>query len=251
MVLLKLRFASGKVWRYVIASISKIIDEGVFIIGEDGVRLRAMDPSKIALVDFHLPRESFTEFEVTGVENISVNMSDLAKILKRAVKDDELVLESSGAKGLTVSFVGHGIRSFTLPSLELAPEELPELKLDFPVMIRAPPSVFKEIVRELEPVGEVIEFKTVSPENTLIARSYSDIVDAQIVLSVQDGSLYELSAREDSVSSYSIDYLIDIAGVSSVAEDFVFEYGSGLPCRLQFTLPYGGKIVFYVAPRVE
>lgn len=248
---MRLRFTSSKVWRYVIASISKIIDEGVFVIGDDGVRLKAMDPSKIALVDLHIPRESFTEFETTGRESLSVNMSDLSKILRRAVKEDELVLESREGKGLTISFIGHGTRSFTLPSLELTPEELPELRLDLPVLIRAPPSVFKEVVRELEPVGEAIEFKTISSENTLMVKSYSDIVETQILLSVQDGSLYELLAKEDAESSYSIDYLVDIAGAAAVAEDFIFEYGSGLPCRIQFILPHGGKVVFYVAPRVE
>lgn len=248
---MRLRFVSGKVWRYVIVSISKIIDEGVFTIGEEGVRLRAMDPSKIVLVDFHLPKESFTEFETTGSESLSVNMSDLAKILRRVVKDDELILESREAKSLTVSLVGRGIRSFTLPSIEAAFEEIPELKLDLPVTARIPPSVFKEVIRELEPIGEAIEFKTVSSENTLIARSYSDVVEAQMFLLVQDGSLYELMVREDATSSYSMDYLIDIAVVASIAEELVFEYGTDLPCRIQFTLPYGGKVVFYVAPRVE
>lgn len=248
---MKLRFVSGKVWRYVMASISKIIDEGVFRIGEDGVRLKAMDPSKIVLVDLHLPKESFTEFETVGLESLSVNMSDLAKILRRAVKDDELVIESREAKGLTISLIGRGVRSFTLPSIEATIEEIPELKLDLHVTARIPPSVFKEVIRELEPIGEAIEFKTVSSENTLIARSYSDVVEAQMLLSVQDGSLYELTAREDAVSSYSMDYLVEIAVVASIAEDLVFDYGTDLPCRIQFTLPYGGKVVFYVAPRVE
>lgn len=247
---MKFRFGSAKTWRYVISSISKVIDEGVFVFSEDGVKFKAIDPSKIMLIDLFIPKESFIEYDVARVEAINVNMDDLAKILKRVTKNDELGLEAKEGR-IAVSLIGRGIRTFLLPSLEASYEEIPELNLKFTVRAKMSPSTFREIVKELKPVGDTIEFSTKSSEKTMIVRSFSDVVEAKVVLSMEDGSLIELEAEEDATSSYGIDYLSEITPVTQVAEEFTLEYGSEIPCKLSFTLPYGGRIVFYVAPRVE
>lgn len=247
---MKFRFGSAKTWRYVISSISKVIDEGVFVFSEDGVKFKAIDPSKIMLIDLFVPKESFTEYEVAKEEAINVNMEDLAKILKRVTRNDELAIEAKEG-GIAVSLIGRGVRTFLLPSLEASYEEVPELNLTFTVRAKMSPNTFREIVKELKPIGDTIEFSTKGSEKRMIVRSFSDIVEAKVILSVEDGSLMELEADEDATSAYGIDYLSEITPVTQVAEEFKFEYGSEIPCKLSFALPYGGRIVFYIAPRIE
>jgi len=248
---MKLKFADARTWRYVMASIGKIIDEAAYRVREDGLRLRSIDPSRIVLIDFMMPREALLEYEFEKETVIGVNMEDLTKILRRAVKGDELELRTMEGGGLAVSFVGRGLRTFIIPSLETLAEELPELSIEFTVRAKMSPSVFSDIVKELEPISDAIEFQTFSGEKKIIARASSDIAEAEIELSVENGALIELEASEDARAIYTIDYLVDISAASQASEEMFFEYGTGIPCRITYTLPHGGKLVFYVAPRVE
>lgn len=248
---MRLRFTDARTWRYVIAAISKIVDEAAYKFKDDGLRLKAIDPSRIVLVDFIVPRNALSEYEIEKEEVVGVDMEDFAKILRRAVKGDELELKTLEAGRLAVSFLGRGIRTFIIPSLEISVEEIPELNIQFTVKTKFPPSVFRDLVKELEPVGDHIEFITVKDEQKIIAKTTSDIAEVEIDASIENGALLEIEANEDARAIYSIDYLSDIVSASQAAEEVVFEYGTGIPCKIEYILPYGGKLIFYVAPRTE
>ncbi len=248
---MRLRFADARTWRYAISAISKIVDEAAYRFREEGIRLKAIDPSRIVLVDFTIPRDALTEYEIEKEEIVGVNMEDLAKILRRAVKGDELELKTLEAGRLAVSFIGRGSRTFIIPSLEVGAEELPELNVQFTVKAKFSPSTFRDLVKELEPVGDAIEFTAIKDEQKIIAKSTSDIAEVEIEASIENGALLEFEASEDGKAIYSIDYLSDIVAASQAAEELVFEYGTGIPCKIEYILPYGGKLAFYVAPRVE
>lgn len=246
-----LRFVDARTWRYAIVAISKIVDEATYRFTEDGIRLKAIDPSRIVLVDFYVPRESLSAYDVKGTEMITIDMEDLAKILRRAVKGDELELKTLEAGRLAVSFHGRGSRTFIIPSLETVSEEIPELSIEFGVKAKFSPAVFRDIVRELEPISDAIEFITKSEENKIVAKATSDVAEVEIDASIENGALIELEARENAKSTYTIDYLVDIVSATQIAEELIFEYGTSIPCKITIKLPHGGILTFYVAPRVE
>lgn len=248
---MKLVFGDARVWRYVITAISKIIEEAAFRATEDGLRLRAMDPSHVVLVDFHLPREGLLEYEVEGEEDIGVNMEDLAKILRRATKGDSLRLETLEGSRLAVVFEGRGIRKFIIPSLEIRAEDIPSLKLKFSARATMLSSIFRDVVKELEPIGDALELYAAPGEEKLIARSSGDLAEAEIELSMESASLISIDVEDESRALYTIDYLSDIVSASQAAQETTVEFGTGIPCRIEYVLPSNGRLVFYVAPRVE
>ncbi|ABN69744.1 proliferating cell nuclear antigen PcnA [Staphylothermus marinus F1] len=248
---MRLRFADARAWRYAMNAIGKIIDEGAYKIQENGIRLRAIDPSRIVMVDFYIPREGLLEYEFDKEETIGVNMEDLTKILRRAVKGDELELRTLEAGRLAVIFLGRGTRMFIIPSLETIAEELPELKIPFTVKAKMLPSTFRDVVKELEPISDAIEFRAIKDEQKIIAKASGDIVEAEIELSIENGALIDFEASEDARAIYTIDYLSDISGASQAAEELTFEFATAVPCKIEYTLPQEGRLTFYVAPRVE
>ncbi|RLG80131.1 MAG: DNA polymerase sliding clamp, partial [Thermoprotei archaeon] len=198
-----------------------------------------------------IPRDALLEYEVDREEIVGLDMEDLAKILRRAVKGDELELKTLEAGRLAISFIGRGTRTFIIPSLETMAEELPELSIEFTVRAKMSPAVFKDLIKELEPIGDAIEFNAIKDEQKIIARSSSDVAEVEIESSIENGALLEFEAKEDAKAVYTVDYLSDIASAVQAAEEVVFEYGTGIPCKIEYILPYGGKLAFYVAPRVE
>lgn len=249
---MRLRFKDARTWRYTMNAIGKIIDEAAFRVVENGLRLRAIDPSRIVMIDFNLPKESLDEYEFGKEEVIGVNMEDLVKILRRAVKGDELELNTLEGGRLAIVFIGRGKRTFIIPSLETFSEELPELKIPFKVHAKMPPTVFRDVVKELEPISDAIEFIAKKDEEKIIARASSDLAEAEIELSIENGALIEFSAEEDEARAiYTIDYLTDISSASQAAEELDFYFATAVPCKIDYKLPMGGRLVFYVAPRVE
>jgi proliferating cell nuclear antigen len=51
----KLKVADSKLLRDMATAISILVDEATFKIEPDGLKLRAMDPSRVAMIDFELP----------------------------------------------------------------------------------------------------------------------------------------------------------------------------------------------------
>ncbi len=249
---MKLRFKDARTWRYVMNAVGKIIDEAAFRITENGLRMKAIDPSRITLIDFMLGKESLDEFQFEKEEVIGVNMEDLVKILRRVVKGDELILETLEGNRLAITFLGRGKRTFIIPSIETPAEETPELKIPFKVHVKMPPSIFRDVVKELEPVSDAIEFIAKKDEQKLIVKATSDLASATIELSIESGSLIEFEAEEDEARAlYTVDYLSDISAASQAAEELDFYFATAVPCKIDYTLPFGGKLIFYVAPRVE
>lgn len=247
---MKLLFSDARVWRYVVSAIGKIIEEGVFVVNEEGFRLRAMDPSHVVLIDFHVPNTAFDVFEVEKEEHIGVNFEDVARIMRRATKEDQLELSTEGSK-FSISFIGKSIRKFVLPQLTLGVEEIPDIeaKLEFKAHVRMMSDVFNDLVKDLEPVGKDLILH--AQEDKFVARTSSDIAEAEIEMSVESGSLLELNVEEESKAGYSLDYFSDIAGASKAADTVSLYFSTDMPCKLEFELPQGARLRFYVAPRVE
>lgn len=248
---MKLRFREAVVWKYSIVAISKIIEEASFKLTSDGLKLRAVDPSTVVLVDFYIPSNAFYEYNVPGEVTIGVNMEDFAKILRRAKKGDELLFELLPDGRLGVSLEGRGKRQFVLPSIELSYEEPPEITFEELFKGKTLPKLFKDVIKELEAISEAVEFHAKPEENKLVLRAESEIADAQIELSAASGALVEYEILGEARSKYTLEYLAEIVAASQAAEMLSIGFGNETPIRLTYELPLGGKLEFYVAPRTD
>jgi len=242
----KLVFSDARVWRYMVNALSKIIEEAVFKVDNDGLKLRAMDPSHVVMVDMLIPASSFEEFDIEGETTIGVSLDDLNKVLKRALKNDALALDVK-EETLSIIFKGRFERIFTIPLLSLELEKLPEPKIEFKVSFRALSKTFRDTLKDLEPISEVVEFQA-SKEKVKIIGS-SERGEAEIVLDVEGGSLLELNVSEESQSRYSIDYLKDTIPVSQVTDIVEVSFSTNMPCKISYELPGGGYVAFLIAPR--
>lgn len=246
--MVKLTFYDARVWRYIIGSIKKIITEGVFIINEEGLHMRTMDSSHIAMIDIYVPSTAFEEFDIEGESSIGVNFDELSKVMRRATKGEKLTLSVEEGK-LAVIFSGKMVREFRLPMLDISAEKLPQPKVQFNVSARMHSSVFRDMIKDIEPIGEAVTFNT--EEDKLRVKATSERGIAEVVLDVESGALLDLNIKEPSTSTYSLDYLKDISGVAQAVDIVVLNYSTNMPLKLDFEIPNGGRVTLYLAPRVE
>ena len=192
----RLKIASAKEFANLLKAVAILADEPTIIFTEEGLRIRSMDTSKIAMVDFFIGREVFDEYEVDGGESsICVSLPDLLKLLRKVRKGEtaELALdEATGRVRLTLR--GKYMRSFTTPRLEFASELPPELKLALTAKAILDANELKKAVEEVSLVGDFVKLTVDDDGLTLDAKS--DVSSAKIEFSRACDAMIDLEAKE-------------------------------------------------------
>src|SRR6267143_836223 len=67
----------ARLFRNLIGAISSLIEEADFNASPDGIKLRSMDPSHIAMVDFEWPKTAFDTYECTAPTKLRLSVSNL------------------------------------------------------------------------------------------------------------------------------------------------------------------------------
>jgi proliferating cell nuclear antigen len=247
----KLKVADAKLLRDMITSISILVDEATFKIDPEGLKLRAMDPSRVAMIDFEWPKTIFEEYQCDAPTKMCINITELLKLLKRANKGEivELSLDEKTGK-LQVKIAGKYTRNFTMPTLEASEEEVPTPKLTFNVMVKATTEGLSQAIEDAQLVSDHVRLEA-DPEK-LVFNAAGDLMGAIITIQKGSDTLLDLQAKEPSKATFSLSYLTEIIKAASQTSDIAtMEFSSDMPIKLDFQQTKEGKLTFYLAPRIE
>ena len=86
------KFADGQIFRALIESIKDLVELANFEVTAQGIRLRAMDSSHVALVSLFLSYEGFDIYRCDQDQVLGINVKELAKYLKFIERSDPLYL---------------------------------------------------------------------------------------------------------------------------------------------------------------
>jgi len=247
----KLKMSDAKLLRDMATAISILVDEATFKIDPENLKLRAMDPSRVAMVDFEWPKTIFDEYICTEPTKMCINITELLKLIRRAGKDEvvELSLDEK-TRRLQVKITGKYTRNFTMPTLEAAEEEVPTPKITFNVRAKATTEGLRQAIEDAQLVSDHVRIEA-DPEK-LIFNASGDLMGATIELQKGSDALLDLEAKEPSKATFSLSYLLEIIkAASSTSEIATLEFSSDMPIKLDFQQTKEGKLMFYLAPRIE
>ena len=135
-------------------AISEIVDEAVFRLEKDGIKLRAADRAMVAAVDFYLASTAFDSYEIDEPKEIGLNIENFVSVLKRASAKDVLVLELKESK-LNVILQNSSRRRFSLPLLEISQEEVPQIEqLEFNTKVSLDSDVLEQSIKDAAVVAD-------------------------------------------------------------------------------------------------
>jgi proliferating cell nuclear antigen len=247
----KLKVADSKLLRDMITSISILVDEATFKLEPEGIKLRAMDPSRVAMVDFEWPKTVFEEYECTEPTKMCINITELLKLLKRAGKDEivELSLDEK-TQHLQLKITGKHTRNFTMPTLEASDEEVPTPKITFNIKVKATTEGLSQAIEDAQLVSDHVRIEA-DPEKVVFNAS-GDLMGATISIQKGSDTLLDLEAKEPSKATFSLSYLSEIIKTASATSDIAtLEFSTDMPIKLDFQQAKEGKLTFYLAPRIE
>lgn len=235
-----------------IKAIATIIDEATFQVSPETLKFRGMDPSKTAMVDFELPKDAFSEYEVSKENYLCLQLGRFLKLLKTGTKDEsvELSLDEDTAR-LRIKFTkASDIREFTMPTLE-SPEdhEVPTPKVAFNVNIKMLTSELKNKLEDAILVSNMV--KLIAEPKKLVFDAEGDLMTSKAEIKKGSDRLLVYESKESSKATYSLTYLMDILKEASVIVDLAtIEFSTDMPLKLDFNIKTG-KFHYYLAPRIE
>ncbi|HII85322.1 TPA: proliferating cell nuclear antigen (pcna) [Candidatus Bathyarchaeota archaeon] len=246
-----LKVSDAKLLRDMATAISILVDEATFKIESEALKLRAMDPSRVAMIDFEWPKTIFEEYTAPEPTKMCINIGELLKLLKRAGKDESVELSLDDKTGrLQVKIIGKYPRNFTMPTLEASEEEVPTPKIAFNVKAKTTTQGLSQAIEDAQLVSDHVRIEA-EPEKLTLSAS-GDLMGATITLPKGSDALLDLEVKENSKATFSLSYLSEIIKAASATSDIAtLEFSSDMPVRIDFQQIKQGKLTFYLAPRIE
>ena len=235
-------------FRSLVKALSVIVEEGTFSLNEAQMRLLAMDPSHVAMVDFELPGGFFEGYRCEGEPRLSINIKEFLRFLDRVERDEQVRIVLNEERARLVIHCKHGghSRRFEMPILEPLDEEVPQPKIFFKAWARVTTSALRMAIRDADLVSEHV--RVLVEKEALKISAEGDMGASYSEWGRDSDDLLELRVDEDSGATFTLSYLSDIANAAgSVSEVAVLELSTDMPVKMGFEIPQG-RLVYYLAP---
>ncbi len=245
---MKVTMEEAPAFKDAIEAVVNLVEEGVFEVGENGLSLKAMDPSQISMIAFNMPKTMFSEYDAGEQKRLGIDIGKLSKVLARGNSGESVELTTEDGR-LSVAFLGKKMkRVFKLPLLDLGEglEREPKIEYKNKVVMRA--DALKEVLKDA---------KLVSSHITLLVEGN----DLKVEIKGDDGEIKEefekdgtelksVEVSADAKATYPLSYLEDILKGSKADTDVALYIESDRPLKVEYSV-VGAEAKYYLAPRIE
>jgi proliferating cell nuclear antigen len=241
----------AKFLKDMMGAISILIDEATFNLAPEGIKLRAMDPSRVAMVDFEWPNTVFDEYTCSEPAKMCINITEMLKLLRRTGKDEsvELALDEKTGR-LKIIIKGKYTRTFNMPTLEAMEEEVPTPKVAFNIKAQTTTDGLREAIEDASLVSDHVRIE--ADNEKIVMNATGDLMGATIELQKGSDALLDLETKEPSKATFSLSYLSEIVKAAVTTSDVAsLEFSTDMPIKLDFKQPKEGRLTYYLAPRIE
>jgi proliferating cell nuclear antigen len=250
-----LKLENSRILKGIVETLASIIDETEFRVTPKEFTISAMDPSRICLLKLSIKKDDFDGYECSKESKVGLNLDDLDKILKRSAVNDsvEINFDESNQK-IKIKMQREGIsrtRTFSLALLDIDIEEIPMdnlLKIEYPSKWVIDPDFLVEAIKDAEIYSEILNINA-NEGHGLIFSSSGQIGEMEYDLNEED--LIESELQGTSSGAYSLTFLKAILKISSITEKLEIALKTDHPLKMNFDLLEGGKLNYFLAPRVE
>jgi len=234
--------------RTALDSVSVLVDECKIHLEEDGLRIRAVDPANVGMVDLSLDAAAFESYEADG-GIIGVNLTRLEDIAGMADNDQLVHLElDEETRKLHIRIDGleYTLALIDPDSIRQEPE-LPDLDLSSEIVIEG--ADIDRSVRAADMVSDHIALGVDADGEFFYVDAEGDTDDVHLEL--EDDDLIDLAAG-DAHSLFSLDYLKDMNKAIPKDGEVTLELGEEFPVKIHFDIAEGqGTVTYMLAPRIQ
>jgi len=248
--MLKAILYDAKRWRDILGVTKTLLEEAEFKISSEGMKLRAMDSSHVAMVDLDLPTAFFDKYECNNTMELRINVDNVLDLLDNMGPNESMELNYSEEQArLVIHLRGTYERVFSVTTLAVEKEFEREPSVTFKVRAQVETASLKKVIIDSLKIGDHIFIE--ADTNIVTFRTAGLNGDVVSTLRKDEPPLSELSVSENSKANYSLELLGNIIKNASQVSDVVqMEYSTSQVLRLGLVLPQG-KLQFYLSPMLE
>ena len=225
----------------VIEVISEMVTEVKIKINEFGMGITAIDPANVAMVNFRLPKNAFSQFE-SGNEVLGINLDSLKRILKRCSNRTSLILEKRDNL-LNIQVQDRIRRNFSLNLIDIEGQEKEMPNLDYSARVEIASLDLVDSIEDCSVVGDACSF---------IIKNGQFIIEARGLNSARSefsGDEAKIEA-EECKSKYSLEYLQKFMKGAKLCDKTKLSFANDHPLKIDIKTEHM-ELNFILAPRVE
>ena len=250
-----LKLENSRILKGIVETLASIIDETEFRVTPKEFTISAMDPSRICLLKLSIKKDDFDDYQCSKESKVGLNLDDLDKILKRSAANDSVEIDFNETdQKIKIKMQREGIsrtRTFSLALLDIDIEEIPMdnlLKIEYPSNWVIDTDFLVEAIKDAEIYSEILNINANEGQG-LIFSSSGQIGEMEYELNEED--LIESALQGSSSGAYSLTFLKAILKIASITEKLEISLKTDHPLKMNFDLLEGGKLSYFLAPRVE
>jgi len=235
-----------------VGTVGSLVDEAKVNVNEDGIQIKAVDPSHVAMIEANLVKSAFDSFEAKAME-MGVDVDKFKNVLTVAGKDDMVDLEKDEELNRLVVNIGNLTRA--MPLLDTAGMPDPKVpSLDLPATVNVIVNEISQGLKASKTVSDHIALSTNKDTFRLVCEGDNQ---NSVDLSLGKEQLEKLDSSEETTSLFSLEYFALM--VNSLPADRILHInlGTDLPVKIDADLAVDdmtgaqGNVKFLLAPRID
>ncbi len=246
--MLEIKIDNAKYWKECVSAIVSLVDEGLFIINNDGISLKAMDPSSISMISFFMPNKAFSKFNIDKNVSLGLNIDNLNKILSRTREGEALVMKDSENK-LSLEFIGQGSRrryKLQLVDVKKNVEKEPSVEFDAHVEMNGEP--LKDIIKDANLISSYISFKASKDQFAVTARGESG--ELEELHETEGGMIKKVESKKNADATFNLELLENMVKSCPIGNVVTVSLKSNEPLKLRYNIG-DAEVNYYLAPYME
>ena len=235
-----------------IGTVGALVDEAKMNVSEDGIQVKAVDPSHVAMIEANLVKSAFDSYEASPVE-MGIDVDKFKTVLSVDGKEDMVDMEKDDSLNRLVVNIGNLTRA--MPLLDTSGMPDPKVpSLDLPASISVSVNEISQGLKASKSVSDHIALSTTKDSFRLVCEGDNQ---NKVDLSLGKDQLEKLDSSEDATSLFSLEYFALM--VNSLPSDRILHInlGSDLPVKVDADLAVDdmtgaqGNVKFLLAPRID
>ena len=238
--------------REFIGTVGSLVDEAKLNVSEDGIQIKAVDPSHVAMIEANLVKSAFDSYEAATAE-MGIDVDKFKMVLAVAGKEDMVDLEKDDKLNRLVVSIGNLTRA--MPLLDTSGMPDPKVpSLDLPASVSVSVEEISQGLKASKSVSDHIALSTTKDSFRLVCEGDNQ---NRVDLTLGKEQLEKLDSPEDTTSLFSLEYFALM--VNSLPADRILHInlGSDLPVKVDADLAVDdmtgaqGNVKFLLAPRID
>ncbi|OYT47878.1 DNA polymerase sliding clamp [Thermoplasmatales archaeon ex4484_36] len=230
--------------------ISSLVDEAKFRFDEEGLKIRAVDPAHVAMVDLALSKSAFETYEVEPME-MGVNLPKVQNHLKGVKADSIVILKVDDDTGrLTMNIENLTVKMPLIDLSEMTEPKIPDLP-DMKAQVKVHNST--EVLKAVKASESISDYITLDMQTEDVLNLYSSEELSSMNLELRKGKDYDvIQFSGPARSSFSLDYFSQIMKAIGGEKELELHLGVDYPLKMLFHIGEGeGRALYLLAPRIE